>query len=87
MNIADQVRNSLLEMEEELNSLTPNLPNLLRTIHTQLKKDPEIVTILSEEECSILVRGLKEHTKIELATKAMKSKPRTSLKSTTLADL
>ena len=36
MNIADQVREKLAEMEVALNSKTPNLPILLRTIHAQL---------------------------------------------------
>jgi len=87
MNLAEQVRENLTEMEEQLNTTTPNLATLLRTIHTQLKKDPEIVTILTEEECNILMSGLKEFTKIELATKALKSTPKKSLKQTTLADL
>lgn len=87
LTIADQVREKLIELEAAINAHTPNLPSLLRTIHGQLKKDPEIVTLLSEEECSILVSGLKEHTQIELACKALKSAPRTSLKSTSLADL
>ena len=87
MNLAEQVQEKLLEMEGILASNTPGLPNLLRTVHTLLKKDPEVVTLLSEAECNTLVEGLKEHTKIELATKAMKSKPKKSLKSTGLDDL
>ena len=87
MNLAEQVQEKLIEMEEVLNNNTPGLPTLLRTVHTLLKKDPEVVTLLSESDCNILVEGLKEHTKIELATKAMKSKPKTSLKSTSLSDL
>ena len=87
MNLADQVKENLFKMEECLNDRIPGLPTLLRTIHTQLKKDPEVVTLLSDEECNILVEGLKEHTKIELAAKAIKAKPKTALKSTTLADL
>lgn len=87
MNLAEQVQEALLSMEESINNNCEGLPTLLRTIHKQLKSDPEIVTLLSESECAILVNGLKEHTKIELATKAIKSKPKTSLKNMTVEDL
>ena len=87
MNIQEQIQAKLQEIDEILISQAPGLPTLLRTIHTQLKKDQELVTLLSEEECSILVRGLKEHTKIELACTAMKSKPRKALKNMTVDDL
>jgi len=88
MNLADQVREKLLEMEVAINEHTPQLPTLLRTIHAQLKKDPEVVTLLSESECNILVEGLKEHTKIELAAKITKGGTRgKALKQTSLEDL
>jgi len=72
MTPADQVREQLASLEEALNAKTPNLPTLLRVIHGQLKKDPEIVTLLSEEECATLVNGLKEHTKIQISVTAAK---------------
>ncbi len=87
MNLAQQVQENLAQMEEALLSDTPNIATLLRTIHQQLKKDPEIVTILSEEECGILVSGLKEHTAIEISTKALKKTGTKSLKATTTDDL
>lgn len=88
MNLAEQVKEQLIQMDTVLQEKAPGLPNLLRTIHTHLKKDPEIVTLLSEDECNILVSGLKEHTKIELACKAIKgSVGGKSLKKTTLEDL
>ena len=87
MDLATQVKEGLLSMQEELAKTTPALPTLLRTIHAQLKKDPEVVTLLSEDECNVLVEGLKEFTKIEIATVAVKKAPKTSLKSTGLSDL
>lgn len=87
MNLAEQVKEKILEVENILNNNQPGLPNLLKTIHTILKKDPEVVTLLSEEECNVIVEGLKEHTKVEIAAKAMKSTPRKALKQTTLEDL
>lgn len=86
MTPAEQVQEQLASMKALLDTATPGLPGLLRTIHQQLKKDPEIVTILSDEECNILVEGLKEHTKIELSCTQAAKKGK-SLKNTKLADL
>ena len=87
MNLQEQLQEKIAEIATTLETSAPGLPNLLRTIHTQLKKDPELVTLLTDEECSVLVNGLKEHTQIELACTAMKSAPRKALKNTTVDDL
>lgn len=87
MNIADQVREKIAELEASLSSNTPGIESLLKPIHIQLKKDPEIVTLLSEEECAALVTGLKEYTKIQITTKAITKKGGKSIKQMTLADL
>ena len=87
MNLQEQLKDKIAEIATTLETSAPGLPALLRTIHTQLKKDPELVTLLSDEDCSTLVNGLKAHTRIELACSAMKSKPKTSLKQTSIADL
>ena len=87
MTLQEQIQSKLAEIQESLENSAPNLPTLLRVVHTQLKKDPELVTLLSNKESSILVNGLKEHTKIELACSAVKSAPRKSLKATTIDDL
>lgn len=74
------IREKLAQLDEDLNNQSPGIAILLRTIHTELKKDPDVVTLLSEEECSVLVRGLKKQTSTEIATAALKSKPRKSMK-------
>ena len=40
----------------------PQLPTLLRDIHTALRKQPENVTLMSEEEICIIVSALKVQT-------------------------
>lgn len=45
----------------------PTMPTLLREIHTALRKQPENVTLLSDEEIAILVRGLENQTNTYLA--------------------
>ena len=87
MNLQEQLHSKIQEIDTTLNQSLPGLAGLLRTIHTQIKKDPELVTLLSDEECSVLVRGLKDHTKIELACASIKGAPRKALSKTTVADL
>ena len=48
LNLALKLK--LAELQEALLNAHPNMPSLLATIHSQLKKDPEQVTLLSEEE-------------------------------------
>ena len=84
---AFEVREKLASLEEALLAGTSNMPALLSDIHRNLKKDPTLVSILSPEECSILVRGLKKQTMTEIATSAVKKKPKKALKSMTVDDL
>lgn len=69
---AFEVREKLAQLEESLLSNTPGMKTLLRDIHRTLKADPDVVTLLTEDECSTLVRGLKKQTATEIATSAVK---------------
>lgn len=84
---AFEVREKLAQLEAQLTEGTTNIATLLRDIHRTLKNDPDVVTILSEEECSILVRGLKKQTSTEIATTATKKKGSKAMSKMTLADL
>jgi len=84
---AFEVQEKLALLEAALVESTPNIATLLRDIHKSLKNDPDTVSILSEEECSILVQGLKKQTNTEIAAKAIKKMPKKALNKTTLADL
>lgn len=75
---AYEIKEKLAELEAALLEGTPNMPSLLRIIHSTLKKDSDLVTLLSEEECSILVQGLKKQTSTEIATSALK-KPKKAM--------
>ena len=86
-NQAYQVREKLAALEQALLSGTPNMPTLLRDIHRTLKEDPDIVTILTDQECSVIVRGLKKQTSTEIATSAVKKAPKKALKQMTILDL
>jgi hypothetical protein len=54
------------------------MPTLLREIHTALRKQPENVVILSEEEIGIIVTGLEVQTNTFLAQTITKSAKSTS---------
>lgn len=84
---AYEVQEKLAQLESMLTANTPGISTLLRDIHSVLKKDPDIVTLLSEEEVSVVVRGLKKQTATEIATTAVKKKPKKALSKMTVADL
>lgn len=87
MNLADQVKEKIAHLEELLTSQVPTYTTALRDIHAQLKKDEEIVTLLTEEEIAIIVTGLKKQTNTVINAAAKKAAAGKSLKSMTLADL
>lgn len=84
---AYEVKEKLAQLEVALLEDTPSMPSLLRDIHRTLKADPDTVTLLSEEECCILVRGLKKQTATEIATTAAKKKPKKAISKMTIDDL
>ena len=71
-----QVQEKLLGLEEALLKGTPNMATLLGDIHRQLKNDPDVVSVLTDEECNILAEGLKKQTSTELATKVRAKAPK-----------
>ena len=87
MTPVEQIREKLANMEEALEGNLPGIATMLRTIHSQLKKDEEIVTLLTEEEVCMLVRGLKKQTLTEITTAAINAPRKKALKATTLDDL
>lgn len=84
---AYEVQEKLAQLEQALLTQTPEMPTLLRSIHSLLKKDASIVTLLSESECSILVQGLKKQTNTVIATKAVKKAKSKAASKITLSDL
>ena len=48
----------MVELEEKLNKNLPGFESILRDIHLHCGKDPECVTILTDEEIGIILQGL-----------------------------
>ena len=84
---AFEIKEKLAQLENALLESLPTMPTLLRDIHRSLKNDPDTVTLLTEEECGILVLGLKKQTATEIATKVIKAKPKKALSKLTVDDL
>jgi hypothetical protein len=84
---AYEIREKLARLESSLKESTPGIATLLRDIHGQLKKDPDIVTLLSDEECNTLVQGLKKQTSTEIAVSALKGTRKKAISKMTVSDL
>lgn len=87
MTPAEQVKSKLAELETALLTAHPTMPVLLRDIRNQLKADSSVVTLLSEEDIGVIVRGLKLQTNTEIATAASKGKGGKSVKNIGIDDL
>ena len=66
------IKGKIAEMNKALLLASPMMPVLLREIHNQIRKDPELVTIITEEEIGMIVNGLKRQTNTALVTATVK---------------
>lgn len=78
------IKERLAALESALTNQLPEIKTILRDIHTMIREDSDQVTLLTDEEIAIIVRGLKKQTATEIVTSAPKRKTATKL---TLADL
>ena len=58
------------EMEQALLTADPTFKTILRDVHRHLGNDPELVTMMTEEEIQLVVRGLIVHAKAEIVEPA-----------------
>ena len=84
---AFEIQEKLASLAEQLLAVQPNITTLLRDIHRSLKADPDVVTILTEEECATLVKGLQKQTSTIILTAAVKKSSKTVLSKITVDDL
>lgn len=90
MTPAEQLQEKVADLESKLLSAHPSMPVLLREIHNQLMKDPELVTVLDEKSIGIIVSGLKKQTQTEILVTSVKNAGKAEkdkLKNLTLDDL
>ena len=60
------IRTKILDLQQALEQRLPGMKNALADIYNSMKQDPELVTILSEEEIATVIRGLKQHANLEI---------------------
>lgn len=70
----------MAELEQALDAQVPGFVSILSQIHKRLRADPDVVTLLDDEEIAVIVAGLEKHTNVTIvapsAIKAAKSKAR-----------
>lgn len=65
----------IADLQAAILSNNPQMPLLLRDIHSVLKNDPAVVTILREEEdIATIIKGLEKQTKTYLVESMTASK-------------
>lgn len=86
MNTTFEVREAIASLSDMLTVGHPQLPTVLRKIHTALKSDPDVVTILSDEERARIIAGLEIQTRTKLVEVSAPKRSK-SLKNMTLDDI
>lgn len=85
--IAYQVKEQIETLKQRILEAHPTLPILLREIHKTLKSEPEVVTLLDEDEIGVIVNGLSAQTQTTIATSLATGKKGKTIKSIGVADL
>ena len=84
---AYQIKEKLAELDAALLNKLPTMRSLLRTIHRSLKQNPDVVTILTEEECNTIVRSLSSITQNVITEATLKKPRKKALSKMTVDDL
>lgn len=69
-----ELAEKLANLENLIKEKHPRMPTLLQEIHSALRQQPENVVLLSEEEISCIVEGLKIQTGVSFAQSAVSAK-------------
>lgn len=60
------IKMQLAELQDALEQRVPEFKTILRDIHGKLRADPEIVTLLTDEEIGGILTGLKHHAQVDV---------------------
>jgi hypothetical protein len=77
----------IAELYDAVQQTLPNMPHLLRDIHANLRSDPEIVTLLTADEVSIIVSGLSKQTQTTITTSILSGSKGKALKKISVDDI
>lgn len=67
------LQEKVADLQTKLLEAHPAMPTLLHQIHSLLQKDPELVTLMSEEEIGTIVNGLKVQTATSISVGIVKA--------------
>lgn len=68
------LQQDMLMLEKSVKERLPDMPIMLKKIHEALRKDPDNVTLATEEEIYIVFSGLEKQTNTYLTQAITKSK-------------
>lgn len=77
----------IAELSVSVRATLPNMPTLLRDIHTILKNDSDLVSVLSPEEVGIIVSGLAAQTQTTITNSVLSGGKGKSLKKISVDDI
>jgi nucleoside-triphosphatase THEP1 len=77
----------IAELYDAVQQTLPSMPTLLRTIHANLKTDPELVTLLTTDEVAIIVSGLSKQTQTTITTQVLSGGKGKSMKKISVDDI
>jgi hypothetical protein len=75
------------ELYDAVQATLPNMPTLLREIHSNLRQDPELVTLLSPEQVATIVSGLSRQTQTTITTSILSGSKGKALKKISVDDI
>lgn len=87
MSTHTEILIKLAELEDSIKQSHPSMPTLLRDIHRNLQRDPEIVTLLTPAQVALVVRGLSIQTQTTITTSITSGSKGKSLKKISLDDI
>lgn len=61
----DEIQSDLADLRERLDSKAP-LSDLLVKIHQNLFKKPETLSVLSDSDIAVLIKGIESHSQVSL---------------------
>lgn len=82
-----QIVDSINNLQSALVSQNPQLPVILRSILQKLKSDPEVVTLLSEDEFGTIVKAARVHSGVVITTTTSKASAKKALSKLSADDI
>jgi hypothetical protein len=82
-----KIKERIAELQGAIDEQLPNFKTILKDIHTTLRADPHVVTILEPEEIAVIVGGLEKHADLEIAGDVVKKATKGGRKAPISADM